>query len=120
MVKKARHLNRREADVCESAYCDYTEREGAYSGIPRTCKLGCAMMELVYCFDFKSTGNNPSTHGYTRRRRFAPFKLAQIHSDNPISTRKTVTEEPGQRHMKRRVSLREMSKHSCEALRETR
>jgi hypothetical protein len=52
MVKKARHLNRREADVSESAYCDYTEREGAYSGIPRTCKLGCAMMELVYCFDF--------------------------------------------------------------------
>ena len=59
MVKKAVFLNRREADVCESACCDYTERAGAYSVTTRTCKLGFAMMELVYCFDFKSTGTIP-------------------------------------------------------------
>ena len=56
MVKKVAFLNRREADVRDSAYCDYTERVGAYSVTTRTCKLGFAMMELVYCFDFKSTG----------------------------------------------------------------
>jgi hypothetical protein len=55
-VKKEAFLNRREADVRDSAYCDYTERAGAYSVTTRTCKLGFAMMELVYCFDFKSTG----------------------------------------------------------------
>lgn len=37
-------------------YCDDTERAGAYSETPRICKLGIAMMELVYYFDFKSTG----------------------------------------------------------------
>ena len=55
-VKKSVYLNRRHEDVHDPIYCDDTERAGAYSEIPRICKLGIAMMELVYYFDFKSTG----------------------------------------------------------------
>lgn len=87
-VKKSECLNRREADVHDRIYCDDTERAGAYSENPRICKLGIAMMELVYCFDFKSTGTtfdlmDIQDEGALHMRSGSDtFRQASIHKEN--------------------------------------
>jgi len=74
------------------------------------------MMELVYCFDFKSTGTTLQLMDIQDEGALHFSDWPRHVSTIPRTQGKPVTEEPERRHLKRRASVREMSKHSCGVL----